>query len=224
MWGLLATAQRGTAQPGYYPPNYSGATWTGHLAASDDPTGQITLRHVSSRGEEIFTGILLPDVGIRGKEGALRPSQIALGTRLVAYYIANAKDFNLSPFRNFMAFGFQSSQGTMTPPTNPFNLIFLLEILPDDGQTFTGTVTAVSEASRELSLQDDEGSRGFTGTLIEGYRVKRKDGSFVKLPLSVIPTGTRISVYYVEEERKVEGRKVRTNRIFRIRFLTDQRD
>lgn len=81
--------------------------------------------------------------------------------------------------------------------------------------TWTGEVTAVNDATREITLTyKGKKTESFTGVLIEGYKVKVKDGSTHELRVSAIPIGERLKVYYIQRTRKADGRKVRYDEIF----------
>lgn len=85
----VATAQKGTAEPGYYPMNYSGDTWTGKVTATNDDTGEITLTYAKKDKEETFTGVLDQGYEAKMKDGSYRKikvSDIPIGTRLKVYY------------------------------------------------------------------------------------------------------------------------------------------
>jgi len=89
------------------------------------------------------------------------------------------------------------------------------------GDTWTGEVSAVNDANREITLVyfGKKKTESFVGVLQEGYKVKRKDGELTELKVSTIPSGTRMRVYYMAKDRKVDGRKEKFHEIFRIDFL-----
>lgn len=89
------------------------------------------------------------------------------------------------------------------------------------GDAFTGEVVATDHNTREITIKyDDNGkTQTFTGTLIDGYQVKMKDGSSRELNLSDILLGMRIRVFYKTKEQDTGGKKVKINRISRIDFL-----
>jgi len=89
------------------------------------------------------------------------------------------------------------------------------------GDTWTGEVSAVNDANREITLvyNGSKKTETFVGVLQQGYKVKLKDGSLVELKLSMIHTGTRLKVYYMAKDRKVNGRKERFYEIFQIDSL-----
>jgi hypothetical protein len=89
------------------------------------------------------------------------------------------------------------------------------------GDTWTGEVTSTNDATREVALiyADKKKTETFVGVLQEGYKVKLKDGTLTELKVSTIPVGTRLRVYYMNKDRKVEGRKEKVHEILRIDFL-----
>ena len=88
------------------------------------------------------------------------------------------------------------------------------------GDTWTGEVSAVDEAKREITLvyKGKKGDERFVGVVQQGYQVKSKDGKVAELKLTMIPLGTRFTVYYMAKNRKVEGRKEKFYEIFRMVF------
>jgi 3D (Asp-Asp-Asp) domain-containing protein len=94
---LLTTAvwpQHGSAPPGYYPPTYSGDTWTGTVSAVDDQMREITLTYTKNSKTQTFTGVL--KAGLKGKrqdgtEIEVKPSDFPIGSRLLVYYTEETK-------------------------------------------------------------------------------------------------------------------------------------
>lgn len=88
------------------------------------------------------------------------------------------------------------------------------------GDTWTGEVSALDEAKREITLvyKGKKGGETFVGVLQQGYQVKLKDGKESELKLGTIPLGTRLTVYYMKKTRKVDGRKESFYEIFRMEF------
>jgi hypothetical protein len=86
------------------------------------------------------------------------------------------------------------------------------------GDTWTGVVSATNDETREITLTYTrrDKTETFVGVLEVGHKVKSNDGSAHELKVSEIPLGTRLKVYYLERDRKIEGRKVKFNEIFRI--------
>lgn len=91
LWTGMHLAQHGAAPNGYYPPGYSGDTWTGEVAAVNDQTREITLTYPKKDKTESFTGVLQEGykVGLKGGgDHELKVSEIPIGTRLTVYYMA----------------------------------------------------------------------------------------------------------------------------------------
>lgn len=89
------------------------------------------------------------------------------------------------------------------------------------GNAWTGEVVTTNDSTREITIQyvDKGTTETFTGILVEGYKVKTKDGSSHELKVSEIPVGTRIRVFAKTREQDVGGRKTKVNIISRIDFL-----
>jgi hypothetical protein len=89
------------------------------------------------------------------------------------------------------------------------------------GDAWTGEVVSTDEGKREIIIRFESKGKTetFTGVLVEGYKVKMKDGSTVELKVSEIPVGTRIRVFAKTREQDVGGRKAKVNLISRIDFL-----
>jgi hypothetical protein len=87
-----------------------------------------------------------------------------------------------------------------------------------NGDTWTGVVSATNDDTREITLTYAKGDKTqtFTGVLQGGYKVKANDGTPHDLKVSEIPLGTRLKVYYMPREHKVEGRKVKYYEIIRL--------
>ena len=81
--------QHGSAPDGYYPPGYSGDTWTGEVVSTDDTTREITLTYTKGTKSETFTGVLKDNFQMKMKDGSmkeLKPSGIPKGTRITVFY------------------------------------------------------------------------------------------------------------------------------------------
>jgi len=87
-------AQRGTAEPDYYPQGYTGDTWTGEVKSTDDSKREIVLTYKKNYKEENFVGVLDERYAIKLKDGTmheLKVSEIPTGTRIKVYYITKTK-------------------------------------------------------------------------------------------------------------------------------------
>jgi len=82
-------AQRGTAPNGYYPPNYSGAIFTGTLESATPDTRQVTLLYVKRADTQRFLGRVESACGWKDKDGTAHTfeiSDVPKGTVLTAFY------------------------------------------------------------------------------------------------------------------------------------------
>lgn len=89
------------------------------------------------------------------------------------------------------------------------------------GDTWTGEVAAINESSREFTLTYGKGDniQTFVGILAKGYRVKMKDGKDYELKMGDL-NETRLTAYYMTKSKKgSDGVKVKTNEVFKIKFL-----
>jgi hypothetical protein len=78
-----AAAQKGTAEPDYYPLNYSGDTWTGEVTAVDNDKRELTLTYAKGKKPETFIAVI-PDGGFGwGKDGG--------GDRVLMFFGENDK-------------------------------------------------------------------------------------------------------------------------------------
>ncbi len=86
------------------------------------------------------------------------------------------------------------------------------------GDTFTGVVTRVSDATREITLtyHGQKGDETFVGVLQEHYTVPTQGGKGRELRVLEIPIGARLIVYYSAKQKEVGGRKVKYYEIFRV--------
>jgi hypothetical protein len=91
-----APAQKGTAEPDYYPPNYSGDTWTGHVTAVDENTREFTLTYKKKDKDETFVGVLPKGYTVKLKDGKDHEVKISemMGMRVKAYYITKTTKVN----------------------------------------------------------------------------------------------------------------------------------
>ena len=85
------------------------------------------------------------------------------------------------------------------------------------GDIWTGEVTAVNAANREITLTYVKGEKreSFRRRIAGGLQ-GQKDGSDHELKVSEIPIGARVTVYYLAKSRKVEGKKTNFYEIFRL--------
>lgn len=86
--------QHGSAPNGYYPPGYSGDTWTGEVVSTNDTTREITLTYTNEKKSETFIGVLKDNFQVQMKDGSLKelkPSGIPKGSRIIVFYQAKSK-------------------------------------------------------------------------------------------------------------------------------------
>jgi hypothetical protein len=105
-----------------------------------------------------------------------------------------------------------AQKGTAEPDYYPMNYA---------GETWTGEVTLVSEEKREFTLTYKKGEKEqtFIGVLAKGYTVKMKDGRDHELKMEEL-MGLRLKAYYMTKtERDSNGVKVKTNKVFKIKFV-----
>ncbi len=92
------------------------------------------------------------------------------------------------------------------------------------GDTWTGEVTSVNEETREFTLTYKGGGKEqtFVGVLPKGYTVKMKDGSNHEVKMNEL-IGMRLKAYYTAKSKKINGEKVKTNEVFKIKFLPPEK-
>jgi hypothetical protein len=218
-------AQHGTADNGYYPTLYQGDTWTGLVSSLDPTTKEISLLYTHKQKTVIFSGALAKGYRVLSK-GAKEKQQIVslgitLGARLRVYYIPNQTTDEVGEAAPFKAFS-KNLLGESPDAKRRVNLIFLVEFLPDENDSRTGTVLSTNDSTREITLSVTEGAKteNFIGVVVEGYRVKMKDGSFRDLVVSQIPAGAKIMVNYFDEMTGPARTTAEVHRIYRVQFLS----
>jgi hypothetical protein len=118
----------------------------------------------------------------------------------------------LAAFLLAMLGSIQAQHGAAPPGYYPAGFV---------GDTWKGEVAAVDDQKREITLvyRGQKKTETFVGVLQEGYKAKLKDSSLVELKVSTIPIGTRLQVYYLPTDRKINGRKEKFCEIFQVHFL-----
>jgi hypothetical protein len=93
------------------------------------------------------------------------------------------------------------------------------------GNTWTGVVSNVNEATGEFTLTFTKGSKTetFVGVPEKEYLVAPKDGPERPLKLSDIHVGRTLTVFYTLETKKVDGKKVTFNSVFYINSIPNNR-
>jgi len=217
-------AQHGTADNGYYPIVYQGDTWTGIVSSLDPTTKEISLLYTHKQKTVIFSGVLAKGYRLQSKGNKdtqqIVASGIAVGARLRVYYIPNQtsdEGGGASPFKAFN----NNLLGESRDSKRRVNLIFLIEFLPEENDSRAGTVVSTNDSTREITLAVTQGAKrgNFIGVVVEGYRVKMKDGSFRDLVVSQIPAGTKITANYFDEMTGPERTTAEVHRIYRVQFL-----
>ena len=105
-------AQHGTASSGYFPPGYSGDTWTGTVTSTNNDTREITLTYTKGDKTETFTGVLKTGLKATRRDGTQtewKPSDIPIGTRVVVYYMAQTKKVEGRKVKYYEIFEFTSA-------------------------------------------------------------------------------------------------------------------
>lgn len=88
------------------------------------------------------------------------------------------------------------------------------------GDMWTGVLSGVDDEKSEITLTYADPKRNkvetFTGVIEDGNTVSRQGGPPHALKPSELPLGTRLTVYYCFERKKVAGTKTTINKVFRI--------
>jgi hypothetical protein len=217
-------AQHGSANNGYFPSAYQGDTWTGIVSNTAPSARELSLVYTHKGKTDVFEGVLSKSYRVQSngdkEKQQIAAAGIAMGVHLKVYYVPNQTSDELGATAPFKAFGsnlFEAS-GDAKPR---FNLIFLVEFLPEEGENVIGTVVATNDSRREISLEVADGSKtgNFVGNVVDGYRVRMKDGGFRELVVSQIPVGTKLTVHYFDEMTGPDRKSVEVHRIYRVQFL-----
>jgi hypothetical protein len=89
----LSIAQKGTAEPGYYPMTYSGDIWTGIVTSVNEDTREFTLTYKKKDKDETFVGFLPKDYRHKMADGNYREIKLSdlMGMQLRVYYMSKTK-------------------------------------------------------------------------------------------------------------------------------------
>jgi hypothetical protein len=93
----VSVAQKGTAEPDYYPMGYSGDTWTGEVTAANEDTREFTLTYTKGDKTQTFVGVLPKGYTVKMKDGRDHEVKMdeLMGMQIRVYYInKSAKDAN----------------------------------------------------------------------------------------------------------------------------------
>jgi hypothetical protein len=167
-------AQHGSADSGYFPTAYQGDTWTGIVSSVDSAARLVSLTYTHKGKTEVFEGILSKRYRVLSnsdkEKQKIVSTGIEVGVRIKVYYVPNEASDELGAATPFKAFG--NNLLERSGDTKPrFNLIFLVEFLPEEGQTRTGTVVATNGATRVVTLEVTDGTKteNFVGVVVDGY-------------------------------------------------------
>lgn len=89
------------------------------------------------------------------------------------------------------------------------------------GELVVGEVTGANEATREITLKypGTAGPEVFSGFLIDGYKIRLKDGSKRELKINEITPGMRVRAFYKSDKQYVGGQKKKIYKIVRFEYL-----
>ena len=89
----VSMAQKGTAEPDYYPMNYSGDTWTGEVTSINEDTREFILTYKKGDKEQTFVGVLPKGYTVKMKDGSDHEVKMAdlMGMRVKVYYMTKSK-------------------------------------------------------------------------------------------------------------------------------------
>jgi hypothetical protein len=92
----VSFGQKGTAEPDYYPQNYSGDTWTGIVTAVNEETREFTLTFKRKDKEDTFVGVLPKGFTHKMADGTDREIKLPdlMGMQLRVYYMSKTRKVN----------------------------------------------------------------------------------------------------------------------------------
>ncbi len=64
-----SVAQKGSAEPDYYPMGFSGDTWTGEVTTVNEDTREFTLTYAKGDKSQTFIGVLPKGYTVKMKDG-----------------------------------------------------------------------------------------------------------------------------------------------------------
>lgn len=117
-----------------------------------------------------------------------------------------------------MGFGFASAQHR-TAPNGYYPPGY-------NGDAWVGRVIKVDSRTRSLTLVSVDKNRKkqtFVGVLDKGYLVRHKSGRIEPLKVSEIPGGLKVTVFYEQRTKKVNGKKVHYNVIITMDRIQNRR-
>ena len=91
-----AIAQKGTAEPDYYPMNYAGDIWTGIVTSVNEDTREFTLTYKKKDKEETFVGVLPKEYRHKMADRTFQQIKLddLMGMTIRAYYMSKTKKVN----------------------------------------------------------------------------------------------------------------------------------
>ena len=89
----VSLAQKGTAEPDYYPQGYAGETWSGEVTSTNEDTREFTLTYTKGQKTQTFVGVLPKGYTVKMKDGRDYEVKMAdlMGMRLKAYFMTKSK-------------------------------------------------------------------------------------------------------------------------------------
>jgi len=93
------------------------------------------------------------------------------------------------------------------------------------GDTWTGLIASKNDQTGEITLQYSHGDKTetFVGIIEKGYLVLPRGGAERPLRPTDLPVGMKITVYYLSDTVKIEGKKVKVYTIFTIKEVPNNR-
>ncbi|HVG35648.1 MAG TPA: hypothetical protein VM911_21535 [Pyrinomonadaceae bacterium] len=86
--------------------------------------------------------------------------------------------------------------------------------------SWRGRVESVNESTREITITSlDKKQKSFTGRLDEDFQAMLLDNSVTQPPVSEIPIGMRVRVFYRTKDERIGDRKVKVNHIYGVLFI-----
>jgi hypothetical protein len=217
-------AQHGTADNGYFPTAYQGDTWTGIVSNTAPSTRELSLVYTHKGKTDVFEGVLSKSYRVQSngdkEKKQIAATGITMGVHLRVYYVPNQTTDDLGVTAPFKAFGTNLLESSRDLKQH-FNLIFLVEFLPEEAESRTGTVISTNDSTREITLAVTDGTKkeNFVGVVVEGYRVRMKDGGWRDLVISQIPVGMKLTVHYFDEMTGPERKTNEVHRVYQVQFL-----
>ena len=89
----VSLAQKGTAEPDYYPQGYAGDTWSGEVTSTNEDPREFTLTYIKGQKTQTFVGVLSKGYTVKMKDGRDYEVKMVdlMGIRLTAYFMTKSK-------------------------------------------------------------------------------------------------------------------------------------